>query len=416
MEELANLLGTTKEKLEALTEDMAEFTGKKDVPDQLLEKVESERLKALSELELSGSSSREEVLSALKERVKVTERGLTELLGEVDCTTQEGCAPLINKAVGIVKPQEGFFLKEDKARDLLLANPPRNVMDILGYESAEDMMNKEDVYELFASLRFVEDRKWLNEVFFAPYEDITPDDFEKRAIQIKVLEASKWARAAAAFMKKKFHNVSHLKELGIVFTIPVSVKEGATLRLFSLLFHYLSEVTFYAKHFELSAQSNPKDFAKTLVADLRGDVRKSIPPIENLVTWMIIQRYLYKEDPADPRLANPHISPESLHWKRAADNIAYFGKENPQLGLGFWSGKAHVAGFFDGELTSFNFEDSVFSAVPGQEVIQYTYHMREALWNQFFVAWFERGEEVLETLMIEDFTQGFVGFKIRSNG
>ncbi len=414
MEELAKLLGATNEKLESLTEDMAEFTGKKEVPEQLMQKVEAERKEALSELGLSESSSRDEVLDVLKEKVTATEKGLTELLGEVDCTTQEGCAPLINKAVSIVKPQEGFFLKEDKARELLLANPPRNVMDVLGYKSAEEMVGKEDVYELFASLRFVEDRKWLNEVFFTPYEKLTPDDFEKRTIQIKVLEADKWARAAAAFMKKKFHNVSHLKELGIVFTIPASVKDGATLRLFSLLFHYLHEVPFYAQHFALAAEKNPKEFAKIVVADLRGDVRESIPLVENVVTWMIIQRYLYKEDPADSRLGIPHVSPESMHWKRAADDIASFGKDNPQLGLDFWAGKAHIAGSFGNKLTSFNFEDNVFSAVPGQEVEQYTYHMREALWNKFFTEWFEGGEKVLETLLVEDFSQGFVGFKIRN--
>jgi hypothetical protein len=292
-------------------------------------------------------------------------------------------------------------------------------MNILGYSSATEMLAKEDLYELFASLRFVEDRKWLNEVFFAPYSKLTPDDFEKREIQIRVLEAAKWERAAAAFMKKKFHNVSHLKEMGMVFTIPVESTEGGTLRLFSLLFHYLHEIPFYAQHFELAAKDHPERFAALIISALRGDVRESIPPVENLFAWLIIQRYLYKETPNDVRLTWAHVSPEALHWKRAADDLAEFGKENPHLGLGFWSGKAHVGGFFGKDLVSFNFEDNVFSAVPGETPptgeAQFTYHLREALWNKLFTAYFDNGEEVLETLMVEDFPQGFIGFKIRTS-
>jgi len=414
MEELAKLLGTTREKLETLAEEMGEFTGRKGIPEALLEKIGAGRKEALAQLGLGDSPSAGEVLKALSAKVNSTEEGLLELLGEVDCQTQAGCAPLIAEAVKIAKPPRGFFLKEDKARELITANPPRSVMDVLGYATPREMLEKEDLYEVFSSLRFVEDRKWLNDVFFAPYAELTPADFEEREVQVRVLEAHKWARAAAAFMKKKFHNVSHLKELGVVFTIPVEQEDGAVLRLFSLLFHYLHEVPFYAQHFQLAAK-DPERFAGTVVADLRGDVREFVPPVENLVAWMIIQRYLYKENPADPRLAVPHISPESLHWKRAADDIAEFGRKNPQLGLGFWSERAHVAGFFGEKLISFNFEDNVFSAVPGQEVEQYTYHMREALWNRLFTDYFEKGEEVLETLMVEDFSQGFVGFKIRNS-
>ena len=61
-----------------------------------------------------------------------------------------------------------------------------------------------------------------------------------------------------------------------------------------------------------------------------------------------------------------------------------------------------------------NFEDNVFSLAAGPDTPQYIYHVREALWNRFFEEWFEK-EDVLETLMVEDFGQGFVGFKIRSS-
>ena len=82
MEELAKLLGTTKEKLESLSDEMGEFTGKKEVPDQLLAKIKDEWSQSLIELGLNGSSSRKEVLAALAERVELLEEEAKKVLGE----------------------------------------------------------------------------------------------------------------------------------------------------------------------------------------------------------------------------------------------------------------------------------------------------------------------------------------------
>lgn len=411
MEELAKLLGTTKEKLKKLAEEMGEFTGKKDVPQKLQEELTKERGEALAQLKLSEASSREEILTVLTESAKKTEGELLELLQHPDCSTHKGCRVPIKTVFDLAKPPKGFFLKEDKARELFLAHPPKRIMIEFGYEDVEKMLAKEDIYHLFASLRFLEKRRWLNEEFFASYSSLTPDDFEKREIRIEVLPKEQFGSVGAEFMRKKFHNVSHLKEMGLIFILPVVQEKGVFLRMFSLLLHYLHEVRFYAGYFEQCAKE-PETFTKNLTAALRGDVRKTVPPVENLSVWLIIQRYLAKGDPKDPRLARPHISPEAMFWRKATDNLGRLGEKDPELGLSFWAGKAHVAGVFNDKTTSFNFEDNVFSAARGEESEQYTYHMHEALWNRLFVEYM--GEKALETLLIEDFGQGFVGFRIRS--
>ncbi len=412
MQELAELLGTTEEQLKRLDNEMSVFTGKEDVLQLLSEELEQGRKEILSQLGLNESVDRGKVLVALKERVAGLEEKLISVLKRPDCRTPTGCQFLIETALGLAKPPKSFFLKEEKARELLLANPPKGVMDVLGYSDPAEMVEKEDLFELFASLRFVEEQHWLNEVFFAPYRDLTPDDFEKREIQIRVLGEEKWGGAAAAFMRKKFHNLSHLKELGVVFTLPAEPAHGVTLRLFSLLVHYLHEVSFYAKYVEQCA-GEPESFASNFLAALRGDVRETVPPIENLSAWLVIQRYLAKGNPDDPRLAMPHVSSEALLWKMAMADLGRFGKKHPDLGLDFWAGRDFIVGLFDKELTSFNFEDNVFSAVPGADD-QYTYHVREALWNQLFISYLN--EKALETLLVESLGQGFIGFKIRSAG
>ena len=418
MEELAKLLGTTKEKLESLSDEMAEFTGKKGVPEQLEEKIKAERQEALRQLGLNGSSSRKEVLAALAQRVEMLEEEAKKVLGEPAMQDHDYIKKLFNRAVSISKPKKGFFLKEEKAKELFRQNPPKNILAQLKYNSAEELLEKEDLFEVFSALRFLEDRKWQNEVFFAPFTKLTPEDFEERPIVMRVLDPNKWGSEARNFTKKKFHNTTHLKELGVVIVIPVDYTEGALTRMFSMMFHYLNEVSFYAKYFKMIAE-DPSMFSVKFVSALRGDVRESAPDLENIVSWVIMQRYLAKENPTDPRLMVPHISSEALHWARASANLAALADSTP--GLSFWKGKSYLCGFTpeSDQLVSFNFEDNVFSlaSTPSEaygEGGQYIYHVREALWNRFFEEWFEK-EDVLETLMVEDFGQGFVGFKIRSS-
>ncbi|MEX0587285.1 MAG: hypothetical protein WD159_00795 [Patescibacteria group bacterium] len=437
MEELAKLLGTTKEKLESLSDEMGEFTGRKGVPEGLAEKIKAERQAALKELGMTENSTRKEVLAALGARVKLLEEEAKKVLGEPQMQDHKYIQKLFSRAVQISKPKKGFFLKEEKAKELFLQNPPQNILAQLKYGSAEELLATEDLFEVFSALRFLEDRKWQNEVFFAPFAKLTPDDFEERPIVMRVLDLNKWGSEARNFTKKKFHNTTHLKELGVVIVIPVDYTEGALTRMFAMMFHYLNEVSFYAKYFKLISVE-PDGFAKKFVSALRGDVRDEAPDLENIVAWVIMQRYLAKENPTDPRLLVPHISPEALHWSRASTNLSALGETLSEVervadGLSFWKGKAHLCGFTpeSDQLVSFNFEDNVFSLASNpseafSEGGQYTYHVREALWNRFFIEWFSApegrdlasggdGEKILETLMIEEFGQGIVGLKNRSS-
>jgi len=133
-------------------------------------------------------------------------------------------------------PLIGFFLKKEKAEELFKNEPPRKILSYLGYQSVEEMLKNEDFDEVFAALRFVEDGEWLNKVFFKQYEGLTAQDFEEREIKLKAL-SEKWRPAAEKFVTKKYHNISHLKEFGVIFIIPVALNiPGEILRMISLIF------------------------------------------------------------------------------------------------------------------------------------------------------------------------------------
>jgi hypothetical protein len=301
-------------------------------------------------------------------------------------------------------------MKAEKARELLLKEPPLNTMKFLGYDSAEKMLASEDLFEVYASLRFIEGSDWLNTVFFRQYEALTPDDFEEREVRIMALDY-KWAKTAEGFVKKKKHNISHLKELGVVFVIPVMLGiPGEILRMFALIMHYLNEVPFYS---DIAVKiSNDGDFAKKYISLLRGDVAENEIPADGKVSWLIVQRYLSKDDDNDWRLFVPHINPEAIHWEKAEKSLAMLGDGSGDFSkeLSFWHGLNWVGDYFKDEsgvevLASFNLVDAVMSLVQEKEMVKYLYHHQEALWNKIFQEYM--GEDGLEKYSRDYLLKGY---------
>jgi hypothetical protein len=301
--------------------------------------------------------------------------------------------------------QMGWFLKLDKAQDILRERPPQGVMNFIGVVSVEELLQKYEITEIFSALRFLESKEWMHETFASAYSKLTPADFEERAIKIQVLSGV-WLPVAEKFIAKKRHNVSHLKELGVIFLNPLKPEiPGALLRDFALLFHYLREVSFYSKLFRTVATE--PNFADRLASFLRGDIleKKSVEPAE----WLIVQRYLDKEDPTDLRLLLPRVNPEALHWRRAERDLAVFGKAH-SLDLELWEGMDSAAEFLDGEVVSFDLEDSLMSIInfPDGEK-GYSYHQKEALWLELAIR-LAGTEEKLEEVLVANFSTGIVKF------
>jgi hypothetical protein len=127
--------------------------------------------------------------------------------------------------------------------------------------------------------------------------------------------------------------------------------------------------------------------------------------------WRIIQRYLAKIDPQDPRLFEPHINPETVHWLKAEREMDDLAQKNPQIKLGFWRGvddfvgEILPAGRKGEDIVSFDLLDNVISLTRGG-LSKYLYHQQEALWNKIFIEFM--GEEKLEELLIENIEKGFI--------
>lgn len=418
---LAKILRTHPGVLSDLESKMEFLTGKHAV----LEAIDEENAKlvqhVLKKIHCEDHTCTD-VWKRLVEYLKDDDHDLFELFERPSGTSPDGMKSLLNFAVELADIGEGWFLKKEKAALMLQKSPPENILAALGYQNVREMLAKEDLRQVFSALRFVESREWMNGVFLKNYETLTPQDFEERRVDVLVLDG-KWLEVAEKFVKKKYHNVSHLKELGVIFVIPLKIDTpGETMRVFTLILHYLHEVRFYADLFRRyagpstpstnSGQASSGDtFAQKVVSLIRGDVSEGpLRQPSKGMEWRIVQRYLAKEDENDPRLFEPHVNPEAVHWRKAENDVAKLGARFPQLELDFWKDLDWIGDFFpqDGgeKLVSMNLIDTVMSLVQEKELIKYLYHHQEALWNKIFVSYM--GEENLEKLIVENFDRGVI--------
>ena len=405
-DKIARILRADKKEIENLEQGLEKITGKVGVLKMIIEEDERLLNDRLGILGLTRNSPALDVYDALISKIESDDLALLKYIGLERKDTSAAAQKTVDFVKLVHTPYKGFFLKKEKAKQFLIAEPPKKIMEALGYTQVEEMLEKEDLFELYSALRFLEGGDWLNNVFFKQYENLHSDDFEERTIELRALHP-KWAAAAEKFVAKKYHNVSHLKELGVIFVIPVFLGiSGETLRVVSLLFHYLNEVKFYSDLFrEFSKDS--KNFSSSLISLLRGDViehRLPEQPMEAVrPRFLIIQRYLAKDDENDWRLIEPHINPEAIHWQKAEDTIANISKKVPDFvnGLEFWKDLGSVGDFFKSEigtdlLVSFNLVDTVMALVKRKELIKYLYHQQEAMWNKIFIHYFsaEKLEEM----------------------
>lgn len=409
---IARFLGADKHSLYKLEARLSRVTGKTGVFEKIVEENDQQVMNRLLILGVSVEASAKEVYDSLISKIEADDLLIFNALGNKVCNNQKDCQEIleiVRKVSGGVN--HGLFLKKEKAREFLEKEPPKRVLEYLGYSSVPEMLAQEELLEVYSALRFLEGSEWLNQVFFKQYETLTPGDFEEREVVVHTLK-EKWAKVAEKFVAKKWHNISHLKELGVVFVIPISLGfSGELLRMLSLVFHYLHEIPFYSSVFKKIAEV-PETFAENFVSLLRGDVLERHLPEDDRVILLVVQRYLAKDDENDWRLFVPHINPEAFHWLRAEEDLSRMSQVVSGLNsnLNFWANLDWVGNHFKDEvgndvLVSFNLVDTVMSLVKERELIKYLYHHQEALWNKIFKEYFSREE--LEKFSKDYLLQGY---------
>lgn len=338
-------------------------------------------------------TSPRELHSALMAKIEEQDKRLVRKIGGTDPNNATQLMPLMRKAWEKVDtPKSCWVLKKSVAKAMLKKTPPTQIMKHLGYRSADSMLKHEKLGEIYGALRFAETPEWLNQ-FNEQYKSLKPQDFETRQIEIIEMSLERWGDIAAPFIHKKRHNITHLKELGVILMLPIAPEvklRGIAIFTLPLLFHYLQEIRLYSTFFKL--QQVKPHFGKIIVETLIADPGNAAIMAGNKIHWRVIQRYFGKlEHENHPEVFEPHVQPEDLHWRRAED-LLY--KLDPELG--FWRDLDYV-GLMDKDKrpVTLNMLDVAASYVNQSPYAERAiYHFREALWNEVFIRYM--GQKNLE--------------------
>ena len=343
----------------------------------------------------------EEVYRGLEARLEQDITRLVKIIGAESSRSEdvEYLVPFMVAAANKVDfNRKVFVIKHESAKNLLRQRPPKALMEKLGYTDIEEMFKNEDFSEVYTALRFSEGPEWLNE-YDELFTSVTPDDYEERDMKIVVMDHNKYVDLASHFVKKKLHNVTHTKEMGVIVVVPMHDKtmRGLVLKTLPLLFHYMNEVKLYSTFFKL--KSKKPHFGKTVMETLVADPGDASQMVGNKIHWRVIQRYLgkHKEDNISMVAFEPHVQPEDLHWRRAEELLYQLDPE-----LEFWKDRDYVGLIYDGFPVAFNLFDVSFG-YSNKETYEnrYAYHFRESLWNEIFVRYMgfkNLASQVLESL------------------
>lgn len=382
MSRLSTFLQAKEPLFDHALDQLEKRSGNKGADVKLSAELVEKSAEFTKNLGLKPNCSGEELYSALTQLIEEQDAHLAKTIGGTNPTNVDEMVPLaMRRLEQIQMPRDCFAMKYEKAAQILKERPPQQLMERLGYSSTDELVDKEDLAELFIAIRFTEGPDWLNE-FNTVYETLKPNDFESRPIKLVRFNRAKWGDVADHFIEKKKHINTHSKEMGVVAILAPSAThmKAISLKVITLTLHYYNEVRLYSAYFKLLSKS--KNFGKTLSETLIADI-PTVKLIEHgHVHWRVIQRYYGKIGEADkhPEVFEPHLQPEDLHW-RHAEKILY--QIDPEMGV--WRDMDYVAVLKGDDVITFNLMDVALSyanEVPYQD--RYLYHFRESLWNEVF--------------------------------
>ena len=362
--------------------DLEKASGKEAVDARLVGDIVGDVHVAIKELGLSRGATAEEVYGALLGRIAEDNLRVAKIVGGDDPNDIRHIVPHLVAAANKVKfNRKVFVLKHDKAKEFLRTMPPQKLIDHLGYKDVEELLAKERFGELYTALRFSEGPEWLNQ-YDELFKTVQVEDYEERDLEIIIMDHDKYVDLAEHFVQKKFHNVTHTKEMGVIIVVPVRSRtmKGITLKTLPMVLHYMNEIKLYSTFFKLKSKT-VHNFGEVVMETLIADPHTGSQMAGHHVHWRVIQRYFGKlKDESHPEAFEPHVQPEDLHW-RGAEELLY--QIDPKMK--FWKNRDYIGYNFEGQIVSLNLIDAAFSYSNNESFeTRLIYHFRESLWNELF--------------------------------
>lgn len=396
---LSELVGADEPLFSVGIEQLERASGNLSVDVRLTAEIIGKAHQKTRELGLDpADTTGKELYQALKELIKKHDGFIAKRLGVKDTEDVADVLPRVKAFLEQIDiPKSAWVMKCSVAKRLLKSMPPKKVMKQLNYRSIDSLLKRESVGEIFSALRFVESPEWL-ESFLAKYKRLTPQDFEVRDIEFLLIDPKKWGDSADRFVREKRHNVTCLKELGVIMLLPMPLQRmrGLSITALPLLLHYVNEIRLYSAYFKLR-QMSPR-FGSLLAEILHEDPHNHAVMAGQPVHWRTVHRHFGKRGSvAHPEIFEPHLQPEDLMWHKA-EEILY----RVEPALHFWHDMDYVGSFHGDQMVSFNLMDMAVSYVNDLPFERHsTHHMRDSLWNEIYSRYM--GHQALESQVLRQF-------------
>jgi hypothetical protein len=379
---LRDLLDAEEPIFSHALKDLEQASGRSGVDVRLIADITHQTHAAIRELGLTSGVTGSELYYSLLGRIARDNERIAKLVGGDDPDDVRHIVPFLVEAANKVSfNRKVFVLKHEKAKEFLRHMPPKNLIKHLGCKNIEQLLKQENFSELYTALRFSEESDWSN-AYNELFKTVTADDYEERDIEIIIMDHDKYVDLAEDFVKRKSHNVTHTKEMGVIAVMPIRAKtwKGLALKTLPLLLHYMNEVKLYSTFFKLKSKTI-KHFGEVVMETLTADTAAGSQLVGQHIHWRVIQRYFGKlKDRSHPEAFEPHIQPMDLHWRRA-EELLY--EIDPAME--FWKDRDWVGYSFESKVVSLNLIDVALSYSNGAEFDnRLIYHFRESLWNEIF--------------------------------
>ncbi len=401
---LAHLLGRPEVELASELSNYERASGQPGVDVRLIAELSATVHRKMRELGLDPhDTTAKELYHALQALVGQHDEFLAAILKAPDPHDVTAVLPRLAQAVsGLSVAKECWAIKHSVLKKLLKKQPPKHVMKQLGYRSLDSMLKRENPAVLLATARFAETPAWLTK-FVKQYKKLQSSDFEHREVEIVCLEGKRWGKLADPYVQSQHHNVTHLKESGIILILPLPVDRmrGLFVTLLPLILHYVAEIRLYSALFKLE-QVKP-DFGEILIKTLLQDPNDAAAMAGKPLHWRTVARHYGKHPKSHPTAFQPHVQPEDLYYQKAEDVLYWL-----EPALKFWDGLDYVLVQQPGiRPISLSLLDNAISYCNnlefGQQVIG---HAQRSMWNELLLRYM--GQESLERQVIEQLGDGLV--------
>lgn len=355
---MSDLLGATEPAFTLALHQLENASGAPGVDVRLSSEISGKVNKKIRELGLDSIDvNGKELYQSLQLLIKQHDEFIARAIGGTDPADLQDLLPRIVSAVEKLPIAKScWVIKHSTAKRLLKNMPPKKVMKQLGYKSIDSMLKRENISELLGALRFAESPAWLIK-FTNSYKKLCPSDFETRQIKIIILSEERWGELSRAFVYKTRHNITHLKEMGVIVVLPLPLDRlrGICITLLPLILHYINEIRLYSAYFKL--QQVKSNFAEIIIDTLIGDCDNTVQVANQPIHWRVVQRHFGKLDKRRlPEVFESHIQVEDLRWDQAEDVLYRI-----EPALKFWENLDYVGVNYNGWPVSFNLMDNAIS-------------------------------------------------------